>query len=177
MTTTDVISPDLKTVLRRLTLSRMLDTLPERLTLARQQKLPHQDLLLHILSDEVSRRDSLAVTLRVQNARRDPTMRLEHGDSTAKVTFDRTLFNELLTKATAAGKRYGRRFAVLFIDLDRFKIINDSLGHEGGDHLLKEMAARFNANVRESDRKVMPSRSSVFSPSATSSTQTVANSL
>ena len=44
-TTTDVISPDLKTVLRRLKLSRMLDTLPERLTLARQQKMPHQDLL------------------------------------------------------------------------------------------------------------------------------------
>ena len=49
MTTTDVISPDLKTVLRRLKLSRMLDTLPERLTLARQQKMPHQDLLLQVL--------------------------------------------------------------------------------------------------------------------------------
>ena len=48
MTTTDVISPDLKTVLRRLKLSRMLDTLPERLTLARQQKMPHQDLLLQV---------------------------------------------------------------------------------------------------------------------------------
>jgi hypothetical protein len=39
MTTTDVISPDLKIFLRRLKLSRMLDTLPERLTLARQQKM------------------------------------------------------------------------------------------------------------------------------------------
>ena len=38
--TTDGISPDLRTVLRRLKLSRMLDTLPERLTLARQQKMP-----------------------------------------------------------------------------------------------------------------------------------------
>ena len=95
MTTTDVISPDLKTVLRRLKLSRMLDTLPERLTLARQQKMPHQDLLLQVLSDEVTRRDSLAVTLRVQKARLDPTMRLEHWDSTAKVTLDRTLLNEL----------------------------------------------------------------------------------
>ena len=44
--TTDVISPDLKATLRRLKLSRMLDTLPERLVLARQQKMPHQDLLL-----------------------------------------------------------------------------------------------------------------------------------
>jgi hypothetical protein len=97
MTTTDVISPDLTTVLRRLKLSRMLDTLPERLTLARQQKMPHQDLLLQVLSDEVARRDSLAVTLRVQHARLDPTMRLEQWDTTAKVTFDRALLNELAT--------------------------------------------------------------------------------
>src|SRR3989442_7891667 len=95
MTTTDVISPDLKTVLRRLKLSRMLDTLPDRLTLARQQKMPHQDLLLLVLSDEVARRDSLAVTLRVQKAQLDPMMHLEAWDPTAKVTLDRTLLNEL----------------------------------------------------------------------------------
>jgi hypothetical protein len=47
MTTGDVISPDLKTVLRRLKLSRMFETLPERLTFAREQK---QDLLLQALS-------------------------------------------------------------------------------------------------------------------------------
>jgi len=93
--TTDVISPDLKAVLRRLKLSRMLDTLPERLTLARQQKMPHQDLLLLVLGDEVARRESLSVTLRVQKAQLDPSMRLESWDSTAKVTFDRTLLNEL----------------------------------------------------------------------------------
>jgi DNA replication protein DnaC len=93
--TTDVISPDLKTILRRLRLSRILDTLPERLVLARQQKIPHQDWLLLILSDEATRRDTLAVTLRVQNAHLDPTMHLEAWDATAKVTFDRTLLNEL----------------------------------------------------------------------------------
>src|SRR5260370_26658345 len=91
----DVISPDLKTVLRRLRLSRILDTLPERLTVARQQKWPHQDWLLLVLSDEVTRRDSLAVTLRVQKAHLDPTMHLEAWDATAKVTFDRALLNEL----------------------------------------------------------------------------------
>ena len=102
MTTTDVISPDLKTVLRRLKLSRMLDTLPERLTLARQQKMPHQDLLLQVLSDEVARRDSLAVTLRVQKARLDPTMRLDAWDTTAKVTFDRALLNELASRCASS---------------------------------------------------------------------------
>ena len=93
--TTEIISADLKTILRRLRLSRILDTLPERLVLARQQKMPHQDWLLLILSDEATRRDSLAVTLRVQKASLDPTMHLEAWDPTAKVTFDHALLNEL----------------------------------------------------------------------------------
>ncbi|MEK7861275.1 MAG: ATP-binding protein, partial [Chloroflexota bacterium] len=93
--TPDVISPDLKTILRRLRLSRILDTLPERLVLARQQKMPHQDWLLLVLSDEAARRDSLAVTSRAQKAHLDPPMHLEAWDPTAKVTFDRALLNEL----------------------------------------------------------------------------------
>jgi DNA replication protein DnaC len=93
--TTDTISPDLRATLRRLKLGRLLDTLPDRLVLARQQKMPHQDFLLLLLTDEVSRRDSLGVTLRAQRARLDPAMQLEAWDPTAKVTFDRTLLNEL----------------------------------------------------------------------------------
>src|SRR5260370_9314123 len=93
--TTEIISPDLKTILRRLRLSRILDTLPERLVLARQQKMPHQDWLLLILSDEATRRDSLAVTLRVQKASLDPTMHLQACDRTAKVTLALVLLNEL----------------------------------------------------------------------------------
>ncbi len=93
--TTEPINVDLKTILRRLRLGRILDTLPERIVLARQQQLPHQDWLLLILTDEVTRRDSLAVTLRVQKAHLDPTMHLEAWDPTAKVTFDRALLNEL----------------------------------------------------------------------------------
>jgi len=94
---TEVISNDLKTILRRLKLGRILDTLPERLALARQQKLTHQDLMLLVLSDEVSRRDSQAVTLRAQKAQLEPGMQLEAWDSTANVTFDRTLLNELVS--------------------------------------------------------------------------------
>ena len=58
----DVISKDLKAVLRRLRLSPLLHTLPERLVLARQQKMPHQDFLLLVLGDEASRRESNAAT-------------------------------------------------------------------------------------------------------------------
>ena len=95
--TIDVISPDLRAVLKRLKLSRILDILAERLTLARQQKMPHQDLLLLVLQDEVSRRDSLAATLRAQKAHLDPKAQLENWDETAKVSFHRDLFNELVS--------------------------------------------------------------------------------
>jgi DNA replication protein DnaC len=91
----DAVSQDLKTALRRLKLSGMLATLPERLTLARQQKMAHQDFMLLVLSDEISRRDGLAATLRSQRAHLDPEMQLERWDETAKVMFDKTLLNEL----------------------------------------------------------------------------------
>ena len=74
MSPRDPLSPDLIAVLRRLKLGRMLDTLPDRLTLARQQKMAHQDLLLLVLSDEVSRRDSAAAEARAHKAQLDPTI-------------------------------------------------------------------------------------------------------
>lgn len=94
---TETISPDLRTILRRLKLGRMLDTLPERLAVARSQKMAPQDFLLLVLGDEASRRDSLAATLRAQRAHLDPTMQLEAWDDTAKVSFDRALLNELIS--------------------------------------------------------------------------------
>jgi DNA replication protein DnaC len=95
--TTETVSTDLKTTLRRLKLSRMLDTLGERLILARQQKMPHQDFLLLVLGDEASRRDSLAVSLRAQRGRLDPALQLEAWDPAAQVTFDQALLNELVS--------------------------------------------------------------------------------
>ena len=62
--TPDTVSNDLKTTLRRLKLGRMLDTLPERLVLAWQQKIPHQDFMLLVLQDEASRRDNQSVAMR-----------------------------------------------------------------------------------------------------------------
>jgi diguanylate cyclase (GGDEF)-like protein/PAS domain S-box-containing protein len=63
---------------------------------------------------------------------------------------NRTLFGELLEHAIETAKRYDRRCGVLFIDLDRFKIVNDSLGHEAGDLLLQEVATRLRQCVRKS---------------------------
>lgn len=95
--TADTLAPDLKVALRRLRMGPILDTLPERLALARQQKMPHQDFLLLICSDEVTRRDGRAATVRAQKAHLDPAMQLEAWDPTARVTYDRTLLNELAT--------------------------------------------------------------------------------
>jgi diguanylate cyclase (GGDEF)-like protein/PAS domain S-box-containing protein len=64
---------------------------------------------------------------------------------------NREMFNQLLHFAIEAAERYRRQFAVLFIDLDRFKVINDSLGHEAGDALLVEIGNRLRQNLRSSD--------------------------
>jgi diguanylate cyclase (GGDEF)-like protein len=64
---------------------------------------------------------------------------------------NREMFNGLLRHAIEAAHRHQRRFALLFIDLDRFKIINDSLGHDAGDILLVEIANRLRGTLRSSD--------------------------
>ncbi len=64
---------------------------------------------------------------------------------------NRTLFQDRLTQAIAAARRADSRFALFYIDLDRFKSINDTLGHRAGDQLLVEAARRLETGVRETD--------------------------
>lgn len=64
---------------------------------------------------------------------------------------NRLMFSQLLDHAIQSAQRNKKHLAVFFIDLDRFKIINDSLGHEAGDTLLKEMALRFKQSLRTVD--------------------------
>lgn len=64
---------------------------------------------------------------------------------------NRILFGDRLGAALALGHRHGRRGAVLFLDIDRFKEINDTLGHTIGDELLQSVARRLVASVRSSD--------------------------
>ena len=93
----DTVQDNLKNILRHLRLSQILNTLPERLALARAQHMPHQDFLMMVLGDESSRRQSQAISIRAQRARLDPSTRIEAWDSTSQSKFDKTLFNELLT--------------------------------------------------------------------------------
>ena len=64
---------------------------------------------------------------------------------------NRLLFQDRLKSAILRGQRQGMSFSVLLIDLDRFKAVNDSLGHNVGDLLLQEVARRLNSHVRKVD--------------------------
>ena len=64
---------------------------------------------------------------------------------------NRALLHDRLTQALELCARTGSRLAVLYLDLDRFKFINDLLGHEAGDQLLTEVAARLTNVIRAMD--------------------------
>jgi diguanylate cyclase (GGDEF)-like protein len=64
---------------------------------------------------------------------------------------NRTFFTAKIEEAGARLRRRGETFAIFMLDLDRFKDVNDSLGHPAGDALLKEMAQRLKSSLRETD--------------------------
>ena len=64
---------------------------------------------------------------------------------------NRSLFGKLLSQSIDKAARHAKKLAVAYLDLDRFKQINDTLGHDVGDQLLQEVAARLRSCVRNSD--------------------------
>jgi diguanylate cyclase (GGDEF)-like protein/PAS domain S-box-containing protein len=78
---------------------------------------------------------------------------LRHRANTDPLTelSNRALFYDRLQMALTLSRRYGHQFALIYVDLDHFKAVNDSLGHAAGDELLVEAARRLSLVVRESD--------------------------
>jgi len=75
---------------------------------------------------------------------------LAHHDALTELP-NRAMLLERLRQASSLARRQGRRIALLFVDLDQFKNINDTLGHGTGDALLRSVAQRLRASVREED--------------------------
>jgi len=89
------VTPELRAVLRRVKLGRCLDTLPERLALARTASMSHAQFLELVLADEVARRDATSAERRARAAGLDASMTLDRWDDTAKITYDHATWNEL----------------------------------------------------------------------------------
>jgi DNA replication protein DnaC len=89
------IKPELKTVLKRMKLSPMLATLPDRVVFAREQKLDFTEFLELVLGDEAERRDQVSIQTRLRNAGFEEECTLERFDWTANIALDRTKLNDL----------------------------------------------------------------------------------
>jgi diguanylate cyclase (GGDEF)-like protein/PAS domain S-box-containing protein len=103
--------------------------------------------------DDLTFLRSIANTLAVAIERKSAEERLTHMAQFDLLTGlpNRHLFSDRLMQSMAQARRSGHPMAVLFIDLDRFKLVNDTRGHSAGDKLLKETAARLNQCVRSGD--------------------------
>jgi len=107
----------------------------------------------HFTEDEVSFLRNVANILAVAIERKNAEERLAYLAQFDALTGlpNRHLFHDRLLQTMAQGRRSGNPMAVLYVDLDRFKLVNDTQGHDAGDKLLKEAAARLVQCIRSGD--------------------------
>lgn len=102
------------------------------------------------LAEEIRERKKLEQKLCDSEAQEEKNRYLAYHDITTGLP-NRALFNDRLDQALAQAERHTRSFAVMFIDLDKFKSINDAYGHSIGDNVLQIVAARLQTCVRDED--------------------------
>jgi len=135
------------------------DTIEKGLPLAREYRMIHEDGTVktvfeqaYVIPDEEGR------AFLIQGVITDVTDRRSKEELSFLAYHDpltglpnRALFEEMLTVTVARARRAERTLAMLFVDLDNFKQVNDTLGHHAGDVLLKALAERLKPCVRDSD--------------------------
>ncbi|MGH2945654.1 MAG: diguanylate cyclase domain-containing protein [Solirubrobacteraceae bacterium] len=122
-----------------------------RLMCADGRCLDVETLATNLLGDETV--DAIVLNTRDVSQRKDLERQLAHRATHDALTAlpGRALLEDRIEQALARCRRDGRRLAVLFVDVDDFKSLNDSMGHAAGDSALREVAARLKASVRGSD--------------------------
>jgi diguanylate cyclase (GGDEF)-like protein len=108
---------------------------------------------------EVIAHDDAGRALRLAGAVHDITRRKDAEEQIRRLAYydtltglpNRLLFTEKMHKAIAHAERHGQQVAIMFIDLDHFKRVNDTLGHGAGDELLRVVSARLDTSVRALD--------------------------
>ncbi len=138
--------------------------MPEFIRVGFVKEIPHQMLrktgeMIHVLLSAIAEYDDEGKVSRSLGVVIDVTERKEAEKEIQKLAYydtltglpNRTLFLDRLSQALAQGRREERKVGVLFLDLDRFKAINDTMGHVAGDMLLKYVARRLQGCVRQSD--------------------------
>ncbi|OFZ90843.1 MAG: hypothetical protein A2W21_12505 [Betaproteobacteria bacterium RBG_16_66_20] len=121
---------------------------------ARESLEASRDALERAVAERTDELQAANLRLQAEIAdRRQAEMRAQHlADHDALTGLpNRRLLEDRLTQALALSQRNRKQTAVMFVDLDRFKIINDTLGHAAGDVVLKEVAERLEKQLREVD--------------------------
>ena len=123
-------------------------------------KRVYVDISLTLLTDEEG--EPIGITCYSQDTTQKREIELQLEEQTKMLNFqayhdiltelpNRALFDDRLQQTIASAQRHGEKFALLFLDLDNFKQINDTLGHHFGDEVLRQVAKRLGSCLREVD--------------------------